>query len=671
MGIKTKIKNDLWRINYVVPFAKKHLNDSVGKATKLKRIVGVASGKRVSKAKGARSVGADTLQLMQDIEIFAAPKAPFIYCIDERQTLAMPGNVLVNFPLDYNQIVNCCIDDLFNNAAGDAADEFGKEATYIKKALHCLRDRMLAAVQDAGDGAWSRISALQTLFEVPATSFHAGLQRVLFFNQVMWQTRHRLNGLARLDKTLGSLYEKDLANGTITEKDAALLIDAFLSCLHTHYEFKSDALFGDIGQIIILGGLEPDGTYFRNGLTDLFLERQAAMGYPDPKTFLRVSRNMPQDLMVTAVKALASSTGSPLFSNDDVVIPALLQYGVDEEDAYGYCVSACWEPLVPGKSLGQNNMAVFDACAPLMEIIAEANNLMRYEDIMKLYEGRLAEAFGSFLLTLDDYKWAKDPLVSLFYPECVETRTDISEGGSKYKNYGITMVGMANAVNTLSNLEMLLKRGDITLGRIQKAVASNFENDGRLLEECRVLNPFGHDSDETVGLTNRLMGILDGVANSYTNPLGGKVKFGLSSPDYIKGGAKAPADLTGRKDGDPYYVHISNADSAYTELVQFAAGIEYTGHRINGNVVDFFVNPSLLTEQTEKFADFLIMSVSLGFYQMQMNVMDSATLIDAKAHPEQYPGLIVRVWGFSAYFNDLPENYKDYLIERARASESA
>ena len=62
-------------------------------------------------------------------------------------------------------------------------------------------------------------------------------------------------------------------------------------------------------------------------------------------------------------------------------------------------------------------------------------------------------------------------------------------------------------------------------------------------------------------------------------------------------------------------------------------------------------------------------AINQGYFQMQMNIMDSRTLIDAKAHPENYPGLIVRVWGFSAYFNDLPDDYKEVLIERAIQSE--
>ena len=54
---------------------------------------------------------------------------------------------------------------------------------------------------------------------------------------------------------------------------------------------------------------------------------------------------------------------------------------------------------------------------------------------------------------------------------------------------------------------------------------------------------------------------------------------------------------------------------------------------------------------------------------MQMNVVSSDILIEAKNNPKAFPNLIVRVWGFSAYFNDLPNDYKDLLIERALTNE--
>ena len=65
-----------------------------------------------------------------------------------------------------------------------------------------------------------------------------------------------------------------------------------------------------------------------------------------------------------------------------------------------------------------------------------------------------------------------------------------------------------------------------------------------------------------------------------------------------------------------------------------------------------------------------MLSIKVGFFEMQMNVVSSKTLIEARKNPDKFPNLIVRVWGFSAYFKDLPDEYKDYLIERALKSES-
>ena len=81
------------------------------------------------------------------------------------------------------------------------------------------------------------------------------------------------------------------------------------------------------------------------------------------------------------------------------------------------------------------------------------------------------------------------------------------------------------------------------------------------------------------------------------------------------------------------------------------------------------ITPSFIEDNFDKMIDFLMISIKLGFFQMQMNVTSSEILIKAKANPKEYENLIVRVWGFSAYFNDLPENYKDLLIERALKNE--
>ena len=104
--------------------------------------------------------------------------------------------------------------------------------------------------------------------------------------------------------------------------------------------------------------------------------------------------------------------------------------------------------------------------------------------------------------------------------------------------------------------------------------------------------------------------------------------------------------------------------------MHFASKLDYTNHKFNGNVVDFMVSPDFIEKNFNKFVDFLKISLDMGVFQMQLNVVSSDTLIDAQKNPDKYPNLIVRVWGFSSYFKDLPIEYQNVLIKRAAESET-
>jgi formate C-acetyltransferase len=54
-----------------------------------------------------------------------------------------------------------------------------------------------------------------------------------------------------------------------------------------------------------------------------------------------------------------------------------------------------------------------------------------------------------------------------------------------------------------------------------------------------------------------------------------------------------------------------------------------------------------------------------GLQAIQPNVINRDELIKAKAEPEKYGDIIVRVCGFSAPFVLLPEKYQDEIISRS------
>jgi len=179
-------------------------------------------------------------------------------------------------------------------------------------------------------------------------------------------------------------------------------------------------------------------------------------------------------------------------------------------------------------------------------------------------------------------------------------------------------------------------------------------------------NYFGREDEEVVQLVNKIVNTVKVRLTSYRNYLGGRAKFGLSSPNYIDHGNHVEATFDGRRFGDALSVHISTKGNiAYTEFMKFASKIDYSGNAFNGNVVDLMIPKSLIDDYKEPFTMFIKESIKIGFFQTQMNIVSSDVLIDAKKNPGKYSQLIVRVWGFSSYFVDLPEVYQNLIIKRA------
>ena len=676
MSLKSFVKDDLWRINYIYPFAKKHLADEKGKVDLAMQII--KSYKRIRRIKGdaPRSVGGDTKALLSKVSI-NLPHAGFVYFIDEQKTIALPGNLFNNMTVDYEKLLKRSFFDRLNDVVGvdKPDDEYGKEIKLVAEGLEILCARIVEAIESSSmqePTKSKRIDNFKHMLDRPAQGFEEALQRIMFFNQIMWQTRHRLNGFGHMDWILESFYEDDISSGKITEEDVDLMLDDFFTKLSSYSYFKADALVGDIGQIIVLGGVKPDGLYHYNKLTEQIMRAQARINVPDPKTILRISEKMPRELMGVAVECLTSATGSPMFANDDVIIPLLIDFGYPKDDAHMYCVSACWEPFIVGKSFEQNNMATFDYSIAFSKLMRECDSITSFDQLIERYIDINNIVFKDFLKEISSQNWAKDPLVSFITEECNERRMDVSDGGAKYNNYGITTVAAGNIIDSFLNIKKLVYDDNkYTLNELATIRKKDFVGEDDLLNYCREHKYYGKDCEDALNLVNRITRSQSVIAKGYTNKFGGTIKFGLSSPGYNASCKKMLGDFSGRKAGDPYNTHISCKGAGYTEVVSFSGHLEYDSQRFNGNVDDFFVSPDFLNNNREKFITFMMSAIKEGFFEMQMNIMASRTLIDAKKHPEKYPGLIVRVWGMSAYFNELPESYKNLLIERAIAAERA
>lgn len=670
MSLKSFVKDDLWRVNYIYPFAKKHLADEKGKADLARHILSAYKNIHRVKGENPRSVGGDIKALLSHVDVII-PESGFVYFIDEHKTIALPGNVFNNMTVDYEKLLVQGFNERLAELGGD--DEYYHQIKLVGDGLENLISRIVEKIKSSNHPEKEkRITEFQNMLSRPAQGFEEALQRTMFFNQIMWQTRHRLNGFGHMDWFLDQYYQKDIASGKITEADVDRMLDDFYTKLSQYSYYKADALVGDIGQIIVLGGLKENGEYFYSKLTEQIMRAQARINVPDPKTILRVSERMPRELMEVAVECLESATGSPMFANDDVILPLLMDFGYPKEDAYTYCVSACWEPFIVGKAFEQNNMATYDFSVAFDRLINEAETITSFDQMVDRYISLNEEVFKEFLVNIKAQRWARDPFVSFITDDCNERRKDLSEGGAKYNNYGVTTVAIANVVDSLLNIrKFVFEKKKYTLPQLADIRKKNFVGADKFVAYCREHKYYGRENEEVLTLVNKITASQAKIAEKFQNMYGGTIKFGLSSPGYNASCKKMLGDFSGRKAGDPYNTHISCTSVGYTELVNFSGRLEYDHQRFNGNVDDFFVSPDFLKKNKDKFVSFIIAAIRQGFFEMQMNIMSSETLIDAKAHPEKYPGLIVRVWGMSAYFNELPESYKNLLIERAIAAEKA
>lgn len=604
--------------------------------------------------------------MLSMIRINIRPDECFQCWIDEELYTTFMFRTTDNMPPNYEPIIANSLDGLISEYSS-MNNPVAANNVIILQAVCGYVDRIAGELDSHGLSRSAEI--FRRMKDYPARDFEEALQRILLWQSIFWQSHHRLVGLGRLDKMLAPFIEPGKSHERVK------MIQDFSDALHRHYGFKSNSVAkGDTGQIIILGGVEPDGEYFCNDLTYNFINAFRGHSLPDPKLLLRVSAKMPDDLLRLGVDCIATGIGCPLLANDDVIIPALEDFGYSHEDACNYVTSACWEPLSYGKSLEQNNIASINYARLIAEMYADKNfaGIKDFASLFALYKEKIKAESLNVMKWLDSVRWEEDPLMSLFTEDCLGSCKDISQGGAVYNNYGILTVGMSNAVNSLLNMKHILfgdKSSSMTLESMKAAAMSDYPDEEMrsILGECKY---FGRDDEEALKLTNEITEYTAGLLRDYRNPFGGRAKFGLSSPNYVEDGRYTPATLDGRKSGEPLGVHISNPKGVpYTELVMFASGLDYSGVKSNGNVLDYFVSPAIIQDEREKFYTFIKAAIKAGFFEMQLNVVSAEKLIDAKRNPGKYPDLIVRVWGFSAYFDELPEEYKDVLIERALACE--
>ena len=543
----------------------------------------------------------------------------------------------------------------------------------------------------------------------PASTFHEALQSVWFI-QLILQIESNGHSLSygRFDQYIYPFYKADIESGKISEASAIeLLTNLWIKTLTINKVRSQEHTFSSAGspmyQNVTIGGQTTDKKDAVNELSFLILRSIGQTRLPQPNLTVRYHKNINQSFMDEALEVMKLGTGMPAFNNDEIIIPSFIDKGVKEEDAYNYSAIGCVETAVPGKwgyrctgmsylnfprilLMVMNNGIDVTSGRKFIKDYGNFRDMESFDDLMKAWDGAIREltrasAIVENVIDIVSEKEVPDILCSCLTQDCLGRGKSIKEGGAVYDYISGLQVGIANMADSLAAIKKLVYEDKkISRNELMMALASDFAGeDGEHIRQMLINDApkYGNDDDYVdLLVVNAYNSYLDEM-KKYPNtrygrgPIGGIRYGGTSSISANVGqGYGTMATPDGRHARQPLAEGCSpshgmdkKGPTAVFKSVSKLPTIEITG----GVLLNQKVTPSMLSkDENTKKLEMIIRTFfnRLHGYHVQYNVVDRATLIDAQIHPEDHKDLIVRVAGYSAFFNVLSKATQDDIIGR-------
>lgn len=577
-----------------------------------------------------------------------------------------------HFIHEQGYLSNICPDHTYLMKRGllsvrEEADEYARAD--IDALLRLVERYRLEAVRIGRDDV---VDVLSKVPAKPAETFREALQFFRIIHYSLWLEGNYHNTVGRFDKYMMPYLEADLASGLLTEEEAyELLLDFFLS-FNIDSDMYTGIQQGDNGQSMMLGGIDPDtGEEIYNLLTKMCLRASGELKLIDPKINLRVTKNTPLDVYLEGTKLTKVGLGFPQYSNDDVVIPALMKLGYDKKDAENYTVAACWEFIIPGVGMEIANIGAMSYPLAVDRALDTLSDCKTFEEFRSNVASEIVHACNTITDGVKNLWFVPSPFMELLYGGKVVTE------GLKYNNFGIHGTGISCAADSLAAIKTyVFDNKTIPADTLVKAVRADFEGCDEILHTLRSEAPkLGTENsdvanDQLVWLTETFSGALSGK----TNERGGIWRAGTGSAMfYLWHADEIGASPDGRRRGEPFAANYSASLFAKIDnpisIVKSFTSPDLT-KVINGGPLTLEFDGKIFgsEENMTKVASLVKYFIGRGGHQLQLNAVSREALLDAQAHPEKYERLIVRIWGWSAYFVELDKAFQDHVIRRQEYS---
>jgi len=543
----------------------------------------------------------------------------------------------------------------------------------------------------------------------PASSFREAVQTV-WFSQVILQIESNGHSLSfgRFDQYLYPYYQADVDAGEITRDEALeLLTNLWIKTL-TVQKVRSQAhTLSSAGspmyQNVTIGGQTTDGRDAVNELSFLVLQSVAQTRLTQPNLTVRYHKDIDKKFLDECIEVMRLGFGMPAFNNDEVIIPSFINWGVAEKDAYNYSAIGCVETAVPGK-WGYRCTGMSYLNFPRLLLVAmndgvdlttgrrftkgygRFTEMGSYDELLAAWDKTIREMTRYSVIVENAIDKASerdvpDVLCSALTDDCIARGKTIKEGGSVYDFISGLQVGIANMADSLAAIKKLVfEEGKVTRRELWDAILDDFSSpEGQRIQRMLVTGApkYGNDDDYVDELVVEAYEPYIDEIRKYPNtrhgrgPIGGIRYAGTSSISANVGqGMGTMATPDGRHAHEPLAEGCSPAHNADRQgpTAVFKSVSKLPTEKITGGVL---LNQKMTPTMLERKENRQKLEMMLGTffnrlhgYHVQYNIVSRDTLIDAQVHPEAHKDLIVRVAGYSAFFNVLSRATQDDIIGR-------
>jgi len=499
------------------------------------------------------------------------------------------------------------------------------------------------------------------------------------------------------DQHLQPFYEKEIETETLTRDEAKELISCFWIKVNNHpappkvgITARESGTFNDFTNIN-LGGIKSDGSDGVSEVSYLMLEIIEELHILQPGNSVHISSKTPDKFLNAAAKVIRQGHGYPSVFNPDIYIQELMRQGKSLKDACEGGCSGCIEVGAFGKEAyvltGYLNVpkileiTLNNGTDPLTGKKAgiETGDPREFLNFEELYEAFLKQL--NFVvdqkIRVSNYidkmfaKYAPAPFLSVVIEDCILKGKDYYNGGPRYNTNYIQCTGLGTVTDSLSVLKKhVFEEKTFGMDTLLNAVYRNFEGEEKLRQRIINYTPFFGNDDEiadeiAVRVYNDLLAAIDGKPNTKGESFHLNM---LSTTCHVYFGKVLGATPNGRFSGKSISDGTSPSHGCDTlgptNVIRSLGKLDQV--KSGGTLLNLRFVPSILKREKdiEKLGHLVRSYFTLGGHHIQFNVVDTATLLAAQACPEDYRDLLVRMAGYSDYFNDMNADLQNEVIER-------